>query len=76
MNECLFFLCRNECEQVAVSLGKQGIQAEAYHAGLPDAKRKMVQRAWIRGFVKVICATIAFGMGIDKPDVRFVVHYR
>lgn len=52
-----------------------GIKAASYHAGLSDSNRESVQKDWICDKHRVICATIAFGMGIDKPDVRFVLHY-
>lgn len=62
-------------EQVADYLSKQGIKARAYHAGLPDDYRAEVQEAFMNGEVEAIVATIAFGMGIDKADVRSVFHY-
>lgn len=52
-----------------------GIKASSYHAGLPDKTRESVQKQWIADKFHVVCATIAFGMGIDKPDVRYVIHY-
>ena len=52
----------------------RGISALFYHAGMPEKRRRVVQAAWQRGRVTAICATIAYGMGIDKPDVRYVVH--
>ncbi|KIH52911.1 helicase protein, partial [Ancylostoma duodenale] len=64
-----------ECESVCTVLNKAGVYAEVYHAGLPDKQRVQIQHRWLRNTVNVISATIAFGMGIDKPDVRFVIHY-
>ncbi|MDX1420776.1 MAG: ATP-dependent DNA helicase RecQ, partial [Rubricoccaceae bacterium] len=58
----------------AERLRGQGVTAEAYHAGLDAETREAVQRRWLAGETRVIAATSAFGMGIDKPDVRFVVH--
>lgn len=62
-------------ESVATHLAKQGINAKAYHAGLPDEHRADVQEAFMHGAIDVIVATIAFGMGIDKADIRAVYHY-
>lgn len=61
--------------QVAEKLKKVGFSAAAYHAGMPSSLRSQVQDAWIREKVRIIVATTAFGMGIDKPNTRFVVHY-
>lgn len=66
---------RKRVEDVAGMLRQAGISAEAYHAGMPDRDRKNVQERFLREDVDVIVATVAFGMGIDKPNVRFVVHY-
>ncbi|XP_031557333.1 Bloom syndrome protein-like [Actinia tenebrosa] len=71
----VYCLSRNECSRVADSLKAAGIKAVAYHAGLSDQQRVRTQEIWIKGQVKVVCATIAFGMGIDKGDVRYVIHY-
>ena len=65
---------RHGAERWAGALNQAGISAEAYHAGLPHAERAGVQERWQRGATRVIAATSAFGMGIDKPDVRFVLH--
>ncbi|XP_054858584.1 recQ-like DNA helicase BLM [Eublepharis macularius] len=71
----IYCLSRHECDSVASVLQKAGVLALAYHAGLPDNTRDLVQKKWInQDGCQVICATIAFGMGIDKPDVRFVIH--
>jgi superfamily II DNA helicase RecQ len=50
------------------------IAADFYHAGQAKAERKLVQSAWLQGKTKVVCATIAYGMGIDMPCVRYVIH--
>ena len=60
--------------EVAAFLRDEGISAEYYHGGLGHAERSMRQEAWISGRTPVMVATNAFGMGIDKPDVRLVVH--
>ena len=66
---------RNSTEDVAARLKADGIEAEPYHAGLDAKTRATNQELFLRDEVRVICATIAFGMGINKPNVRFVVHY-
>jgi ATP-dependent DNA helicase RecQ len=66
---------RKSAEDLAARLSAAGIPASAYHAGLTPAQRARNQERFIRDDVRVICATIAFGMGIDKPNVRYVVHY-
>lgn len=66
---------RKETEDLARNLSTYGHSALAYHAGLPNEVRKEVQDKFIKDEVKIIVATIAFGMGIDKSDVRMVVHY-
>lgn len=75
--QCGIIYCfsRAECETVAEKLRDEGISSAPYHAGLSDAQRDKVFSNWSRGSFQVVCATIAFGMGIDKSDVRFVIHY-
>ena len=65
---------RRETEEIAEALRDNGIDAVAYHAGLSGHERETIQDAYMAGGHDVIVATIAFGMGIDKPDVRFVIH--
>ena len=62
-------------EELAEVLQANGINARAYHAGMDSATRTANQDGFLKEDIDVIVATIAFGMGIDKPDVRFVIHY-
>lgn len=71
----VYALSRKRVEQVAERLRASGFSAAAYHAGLPDEERRRVQNAFRRDDLRIVVATVAFGMGIDKPNVRFVVHY-
>lgn len=71
----VYVTLQQTAEQVATHLSKQGIHARAYHAGLPDEHRSEVQEQFMGGEVDVIVATIAFGMGIDKANIRAVYHY-
>jgi ATP-dependent DNA helicase RecQ len=66
---------RRLAEEVAGDLAGRGVRAEAYHGGLPAGRRREVEAAFAAGGVDVVVATTAFGMGIDKPDVRFVYHH-
>ncbi|KAE9421113.1 hypothetical protein Angca_005737, partial [Angiostrongylus cantonensis] len=66
---------RDECDQLARMLTFANIRCLSYHAGLSNKMRDDVQNKWMKNEVPVIAATVAFGMGIDKPDVRFVVHW-
>lgn len=81
INECkgasgiIYFQSRKATEELAQFLNVNGIKAAPYHAGLEAAQRAKTQDAFLMEDIEVICATIAFGMGIDKPDVRFVIHY-
>jgi ATP-dependent DNA helicase RecQ len=71
----VYALSRKRVEEVASSLADRGYRAAAYHAGLPAEERKSVQERFVGDDVSIVVATVAFGMGIDKPNVRFVVHY-
>ena len=71
----IYCLSRKTTESLATKLKSSGINAEPYHAGLPAHLRHDVQEKFLRDDLKVICATIAFGMGIDKSNVRWVMHY-
>lgn len=66
---------RNTAEQLARFLNEKGIKADFYHAGLISRQREQKQESWKNGMIPVIVATNAFGMGIDKPDVRIVLHF-
>lgn len=70
----VYCISRKATEEMALELSIKGHKVAVYHAGLSPAKRDEAQRAFIQGDVQVICATIAFGMGIDKSNIRYVVH--
>lgn len=71
----VYALSRRKVEEVADRLAQSGIRAAAYHAGFSTVQRAQVQERFLRDDLQVVVATVAFGMGIDKPNVRFVVHY-
>lgn len=71
----VYCLTRRRTEEVAERLVRAGFKAGPYHAGMSAAERTAVQEAFLADRLHVVVATVAFGMGIDKPDVRFVVHY-
>ncbi|MBD2768876.1 DNA helicase RecQ [Hymenobacter sp. BT664] len=71
----IYCLSRKTCETISQKLVAKGVKAGHYHAGLTPAQRSKVQEAFLQDDVQVIVATIAFGMGIDKSNVRWVIHY-
>eukprot|EP00871_Galdieria_phlegrea_P003879 jgi/Galph1/4492/GphlegSOOS_G3176.1 len=77
-NQCgiIYCLSQRDCEHVADVLHREyNLLAAAYHAGLSDERRQLTHEDWMSGKVHIICATVAFGMGINKGDVRYVYHY-
>lgn len=70
----VYMRSRRKCEELAAMLSAEGVSASYYHAGLSSLVRSERQQAWKDGSIRVMVCTNAFGMGIDKPDVRFVVH--
>ncbi|KAG6491535.1 hypothetical protein ZIOFF_046467 [Zingiber officinale] len=75
MSGIVYCLSKSECVEVSKYLTKCKIKTVHYHAGLAANQRVAAQRKWQTGEAKVVCATIAFGMGIDKADVRFIIHH-
>ncbi|KAI6678723.1 hypothetical protein NL676_039519 [Syzygium grande] len=76
-DECgiIYCLSRMDCEKVAEKLQEYGHKAAFYHGSMDSALRAFVQKQWSKDEINIICATVAFGMGINKPDVRFVIHH-
>ncbi|KAI5952960.1 SGS1 [Candida margitis] len=75
-NKCGIIYCHSKqsCEQTSAKLNSFGLKTSFYHAGMTPEDRFKIQTNWQKNKIQLICATIAFGMGIDKPDVRFVIH--
>jgi ATP-dependent DNA helicase RecQ len=71
----IYCLSRKGTEDLAMKLQANGFKAAAYHAKMEHSERKRVQEEFLKDDINIVCATIAFGMGIDKPNVRFVIHY-
>jgi bloom syndrome protein len=72
----VYCLSRKDTEKIAEALQREtGVKVAFYHADMPAADRERVHQEWSSGRIPVICATVAFGMGINKPDVRYVIHY-
>lgn len=71
----IYVRSRKKAKELAIYLKKHNVSANYYHAGLTDDERSARQNEWKSGFTRIIIATNAFGMGIDKPDVRFVIHF-
>src|SRR4051812_21195671 len=71
----IYAATRRNVEKVVTALREGGVEAVGYHAGMGDSERTSVQDAFLRGTSPIIVATNAFGMGVDKPDIRFVAHF-
>ncbi|XP_065877864.1 ATP-dependent DNA helicase Q-like 2 isoform X1 [Euphorbia lathyris] len=71
----VYCFSRKECEQVAAELRDRGISADYYHADMDVSARERIHMRWSKNKLQVIVGTVAFGMGINKPDVRFVIHH-
>lgn len=71
----IYCLSRKSCEQVAAKLAAKGIKADYYHGAMSAKERSYVQENFINDTTPIVCATIAFGMGIDKSNVRYIIHY-
>ena len=71
----IYCLSRKSTESVSEKLNKAGVKADFYHASMTQERKHYVHNAFKNDDIQVICATIAFGMGVDKPNIRWVIHY-
>lgn len=71
----VYVATRKHAEEIAQALREQGVKADSYHAGMKPHEREQVQERFMTDTLEAVVATVAFGMGVDKPDVRFVFHY-
>lgn len=72
----IYCISRKDCERLAETLKRNyKVKCDFYHADLPYSRRQEIQSSWMKDEIQVIIATIAFGMGINKRDVRFVIHF-
>jgi len=71
----VYCLTTKDCESIANALKNAGLNVGYYHANLSNSFRKEIQHQWMIGNLKILCTTVAFGMGIDKTDLRFIVHH-
>lgn len=71
----VYVTLQHTAEEVAAELSRSGFVAQAYHAGFDDDKRQQIQHDFMQDQTQIVVATIAFGMGIDKSNIRFVIHY-
>ncbi|XP_060080844.1 ATP-dependent DNA helicase Q1-like isoform X2 [Ylistrum balloti] len=75
MSGIIYCFSRKESEDVAIGLRERGIKTGSYHSDMSATQRSSVHKMWLSNKIQVVVATVAFGMGIDKPDVRFVIHH-
>ena len=71
----VYAMRQEQCEQIAHTLSRHGFKARSYHAGLNTKARAQIQNAFLNNEIEIVVATIAFGMGVDKPNIRSVIHY-
>jgi superfamily II DNA helicase RecQ len=71
----IYTLSRKDADTIASSLCEYGVVARAYHSDVTPKNKELIHRSWMRNETQVVVATIAFGLGINKPDVRFVLHH-
>jgi bloom syndrome protein len=71
----IYCLSKKDCQEMSSNLNKRGHRTAFYHGDVDEEEKKQIQDGWMANRINIIIATIAFGMGINKPDVRFVIHH-